>query len=100
MEVKEAVQVAREYVVDVFADDEISNVGLEEIEFDDRSDVWKVTLSFLRPSGTMSKLDFVAPGLNRGQNVRRSFKTVNVDDDSGRVISIKHRVLDAADSTG
>ena len=33
MDVKEAAQTARKYVTDVFADDEISNVGLEEVEF-------------------------------------------------------------------
>lgn len=33
MDVKEAAQTARKYVTDVFADDEIGNVGLEEVEF-------------------------------------------------------------------
>ena len=100
MDVKEAAQTARKYVADVFADDEISNVGLEEVEFDDGPAVWRITLSFLRPSGTMSSLDVIAPGLahTRGsRNVRRLYKTVNVDDESGRVISVKHRVLDAPD---
>ena len=97
MDVKEAAQTARQYVADVFADDDISYVALEEVEFDDGPDVWKITLSFLRPTGTMNKLDIIAPGLSQGENVRRSYKIVNVDDQSGRVISVKHRVLQAAD---
>ena len=95
MDVKEAAQTARKYVADIFADDEISNVGLEEVEFDDGSAVWRITLSFLRPTGTVDNFDIIAPALGRHRNVRRSYKTVNVDDQSGRVISVKHRVLNA-----
>ena len=80
-----------------FAEDDISYIALEEVEFDERSDVWRITLSFLRPTGTINKLDLIAPGLSRGENVQRSYKIVNVDDQSGRVISVKHRVLKAAD---
>ena len=99
MDVKEAAQMARKYVADVFADDEISSVGLEEVEFDDGAAVWRITLSFLRPTGTMTDLDIIAgmPRAGRSRNVRRLYKTVNVDDESGRVISVKHRVLDAAE---
>ena len=97
MDVKEAAHTARKYVADVFAEDEISYIALEEVEFNDASDVWAITLSFLRPTGTMNKLDMIAPALSRGQNVRRSYKIVNIDDQSGRVISVKHRTLKAAD---
>ncbi len=97
MDVKEAAHTARKYVADVFAEDEISYIALEEVEFDDASDVWAITLSFLRPTGTMNKLDLIAPGLSPGRNVRRSYKIVNVDDQSGRVISVKHRTLKSAD---
>ena len=97
MDVKEAAQTARKYVADVFADDNISYVALEEVDFDEGSDIWRITLSFLRPTGTMNNLDLISPGLSRGENVRRSYKIVNVDDQSGRVISVKHRVLKAAD---
>jgi len=97
MDVREAAQTARKYVADVFADDQISYIALEEVEFDEGSDIWRITLSFLRPTGTLSNLELLAPGLNRGENVRRSYKIVNVADDSGRVISVKHRDLKAAD---
>ena len=35
MDVKAVAQRAKTYVVDLFDDEEISNVGLEEVEFDD-----------------------------------------------------------------
>lgn len=97
MDVKEATRAARDYVKNVFADDNISSVSLEEIEFDDIAADWRITISFLRPSGTMSVVDMVAPALNRGKNVRRCYKTVRINDNSGCVVSVKHRILDAAD---
>jgi len=97
MDVKHAAHTAREYVADVFAEDQISYIALEEVEFDDASAVWAITLSFLRPTGTKNNLDLIAPSLSRGENVRRCYKIVNVDDQSGRVISVKHRVREAAD---
>ena len=97
MDVKQAAQTARKYVADVFADDGISYIALEEVAFDAGSDVWKITLSFLRPTGTRNSLEVIAPELSPGKNVRRSYKIVNVDDQSGRVISVKHRVLKGVD---
>ncbi len=97
MDVKQAAQTARKYVADVFAYDKISYIALEEMEFDEGSDVWRITLSFLRPTGTINSLQAIAPQLSPGENVRRSYKIVTVNDQSGRVISVKHRVLKGAD---
>jgi len=94
MDVREATQTARKYVADVFADDEISNIALEEVEFHEESGVWSVTLSFLRPTGTTDNLDIIAPALRRGKKVQRFYKILNVEDRSGRVISVKHRVIE------
>jgi hypothetical protein len=47
MEVKEAVALAKQYVYDVFSGETISNIGLEELEFDDDKDIWSITLGFL-----------------------------------------------------
>ena len=44
MDVKEAVLTAKRYVADVFADEGIADIGLEEVEFDEASDVWMVTI--------------------------------------------------------
>ena len=35
MDVKQAVRTAKEHVVELFADEPIENVGLEEVEFDE-----------------------------------------------------------------
>lgn len=47
MKVQEAVAKAKEYVRDVYADEKIRFVGLEEIEWSD--DVWRITIGFSRP---------------------------------------------------
>ena len=49
MDVKEVTKTAREYVADVFADEEISQLGLEEVLYDVDSDEWRITFGFARP---------------------------------------------------
>jgi len=49
MDVKEAVALAKKYVGEVFAGEPISDVGLEEVEFDDVAGIWAVTIGFSRP---------------------------------------------------
>ena len=97
MDVRDAVRLAKKYVVEVFDDDDISNVGLEEVDFDHRSDVWKITVGFHRPTGLLDPVNVVVPGLSKGIPVRRVYKIVNIDDTSGRVLSLKHRILESTD---
>ena len=49
MDVKEAAKLAKEYVADLFAEEEIGNVGLEEIELAADRRYWEVTVGFSRP---------------------------------------------------
>ena len=49
MDVRAAARTAKAYIAEVFADEDIDEVGLEEVDFDDRSNLWKITISFLRP---------------------------------------------------
>ena len=89
MEVKQAVQTAMEHVVELFADDSIENVGLEEVEFDEFNKVWAITIGFSRPwdhpGGVFRPLDDTPRP--------RTFKIVRIKDESGRVQSVKHRIL-------
>ncbi len=100
MDVKEAVRMAREYTTELFADDGIENVGLEEVVFDDAEKAWKVTIGFSRPwdrmePGLASELKRAATGAPPTWK-GRSFKVVQIDDDTGRVVSMTHRTLPAA----
>ena len=48
MDVKEVVQVAKNYIAELFGDERIINVGLEEVDLDP-SNNWIVTIGFSRP---------------------------------------------------
>ena len=90
MDVKEASRKAKEYVIDLFDGEGLSNVGLEEIEFDELSSHWKITVGFSRPWDTNNSV-VAALGDRRPE---RSYKVVHIDD-HGRVKSVTDRVLPA-----
>lgn len=87
MDVKEAVQAAKMHVAEIFADESIANVGLEEVEFDELNRVWAITIGFSRPWDHPGSLFRTLDGTPRP----RTFKIVRIGDESGRVQSVKHR---------
>jgi len=52
MDVKEAIATAKSYVKDIYAEEEVTNLGLEEIEHLPQAGKWIVTLGFSRPWNT------------------------------------------------
>ena len=48
MNVKDVVQKAKSYILDLFEGEEVLNVGLEEVDMD-LDDTWRVTIVFSRP---------------------------------------------------
>ena len=91
MDVKEAVQAAKKHVAEIFADESIANVGLEEVEFNEIEQVWEITIGFSRFWGRLGNVVSTLDG-----NAVRTFKTVRIDDESGRVRSVKHRDVTGA----
>lgn len=49
MEVKDAMKIAKDYGNEVFADEQVTNLGLEETEYDAATGHWTITLGFSRP---------------------------------------------------
>lgn len=89
MQVKGVVSLAKQYIKEVFAEENIENPGLEEVEFDKKSGIWSVTIGFSRPwdeaAGPLAvKLAAFGPR-------RRDYKVVRIVDSDGRVISVKNR---------
>ena len=86
MDVKQAVQTAKEHVAHLFADEHIANVGLEEVEFHELDKVWAITIGFSRfwerPKNLLHTL---------GGDLARTYKIVRIQDESGRVESVRHR---------
>jgi hypothetical protein len=89
MNVKEAVELAKEHIKDLFASEHISNLGLEEVEFDDLSNIWNVTIGFSRPWDTPANA--LAAIAQKVSPPNRSYKVVSIYDSTGRVLSVKNR---------
>ena len=94
MDVKEAVAKAKKHVAEVFEGEDLADVGLEEVMFDDEEDVWKVTVGFNRPWDRLKGLADVMSAASAGEFPewkRRSFKVVRIEDRTGRVMSLTNR---------
>ncbi len=90
MDVKEAAKIAKAYIADLFDDELISNVGLEEIERETSNPhFWSVTVGFSRPWDTRG-----LASTTLGQTgLRRSYKMLRINDATGAVHSVRDRVL-------
>ena len=87
MNVKEAVNAAKVYVADVFGEEGVYNVGLEEVEYDQHYEVWRVTIGFSRPWNTVRSALTLVTG---DSAPRRSYKIVSVNE-TGEILSVKQR---------
>ena len=55
MNVREAIATAKQYTREVFADEKIADLGLEEVVRDDEHGVWRITIGFSRPRGVADR---------------------------------------------
>jgi hypothetical protein len=55
MNVREAIATAKQYTRGVFAEEEIADLGLEEVVRDDEHGVWRITVGFSRPRGVADR---------------------------------------------
>jgi hypothetical protein len=84
MENREAIKRAKDYVIEVFADEGIVDIGLEEIKRDN-NDTWDITIGFSRDWQKNRSLTATYTGISS----RRSYKTIKIDANDGRVISME-----------
>lgn len=85
MDVKEAARTARDYITDLFEEENVSNVGLEEVVFDDTANEWRITIGFARPWNLQHALRRIGEA--------RSYKMVCINDGNGHVTSVKDRLM-------
>ena len=90
MVASEAVQAAKDHILELFKDEKIARVGLEELEFRAEDGMWEVTIGFQRlwQSDSPARLGTVL--LPPASKSDRTYKTVCIRDD-GTVVSLKHR---------
>jgi hypothetical protein len=91
MDAKEAVALAKQHVEELFANEGILNLGLEEIEFDRGRKVWQVTLGFSRPWDVRGGATLITRS-----ETARTYKRIVLSDPDKRVLSVKNR--DEADA--
>ena len=96
MDVRDATRTAKEYLVDLFHGEEIMNVGLEEVVFDETSNCWGITIGFSRPWDRNAPPTALAVAIG-DRRLPRSYKVIRVSDDDGRVVSLTDRVLPAGE---
>lgn len=89
MNVSQAVRKAKDYVGELYADEGISRIGLEEIRFDEGT--WAVTIGFVRsfndqPAGQL------ATAL-RNDPRRRIYKIVRINPDTHDIVAMTHRAF-------
>ena len=88
MDVKDVTRTAREYITDLFADEQITNLGLEEVVYDVDSKQWRITFGFARPWDRQGDM-----GVRMGLKAPRAYKVVRVDDNDGSVVALTDRIL-------
>ena len=88
MDVKSAVLIAKNYVIELYNEERISNLGLEEVKYNPSAKQWRITLGFSRPWDYPASI--LVPEW-RGRPDARSFKAIIIDDNSGIVLSIENR---------
>ena len=88
MDVREAVALARRYLQEVFAEEKIVNLGLEEVEYDDAQHLWSITLGFSRPWDDYTKARVAAM---LATPMKREYKIVKIDDKDKKALAIKNR---------
>ena len=87
LDVKEAVKMAKSYIVDLLDEENLAFVGLEEVEFDDEKNDWAITVGFCRrwdlPANSM------AAYIDQGKH--RVYKIVHINDTKREITSVKNR---------
>lgn len=89
MNVKEAAKAAIAYIADLFADERISDLGLEEVEFDEANQEWVITVGFSRPwdyPAQRTGLSVLSPP----SDPHRVYKVLRIAT-GGDVLSVKNR---------
>ena len=91
MEVKQVVSTAKGYVADLLHDEGVSNIGLEEVNFDDQANIWLITVGYTRreeskmSNGPYQQLAEKVSGIPQS---KRIYRIVKVKEPDGKVIGM------------
>lgn len=95
MDAKDAIAAAKSYVRDIYGESEnVSDISLEEVEFDPSSNRWMITVEFSRPLNTGFRTrarELLEAAGGEVAPRRRVQKVVLVSDPDGRAVAMKNR---------
>jgi hypothetical protein len=102
MDVREAIALAKNDLRDVYAEEGLSDLGLEETEYDDANREWLITLGFFRPwnsprTAVQSAVEAMAYPYGAADPRRRTYKIIRASE-AGAVVAMKNR--QATDASG
>jgi hypothetical protein len=97
---KQAIALAKAWILDIFDDEGIKDVTLEEVRFDDERGHWLITIGFYRPLSAATARAVIPPAgaLLGTPRMRKAFKTVRLDNHSEAVLGIEHRAVEGVDA--
>lgn len=93
LDMKAAVQTAREQAAQLFAEESLPNLALEEIEFDEEKQHWLVTLGFDSPNRVKRKTTGSSLFPSIEEEIQREYKVFRLDSNDGHLISMSIRSL-------
>lgn len=91
VELKQAVGIAKAFVIDLYQGEAVSGIGLDEVIHDDKLERWLVTIGFYRTDDGSNFLNLNLPKY-------RHYKRVVIDDSgdsskAGRVLAVENRAV-------
>ena len=87
MDVKTAISLAKQQISDIFAEEDIKNLGLEEVDYDEAEHAWRITIGFSRPwDEPRNAFSALA---DQNAYLRRAYKVVRIADDTATVLSVR-----------
>lgn len=94
LDVKEAVKQAFESLLSLYEGNQIEDILLEEVEFNEQTKKWLITLGFARPKKIVFKKDSILALMNQQEiGFERDYKIFTVDSETGKVESMKIRTV-------
>jgi hypothetical protein len=91
VDVKQAVALAKQHTLELFAEEQVANLGLEEVELDEKANEWVVTVGFSRPWDEPKN---AVAALAAPKFPRRDYKVVRIaNDNSDLVVSVRNREI-------
>ena len=92
VDVKIAVQAAINYIKGLYADRDLKDLLLEEVEFSEETNQWLVTIGFSLLETKETPASIIMPS-RTSRELSRRYKIVKIDATTAEPISMKIRVL-------